>query len=158
VRFTLDSNVLVYAIDRDAGAKHALAANVIARAAHADCVLTLQSLAEFFNVVTRTKGGRKRALAPRLAASIVGDWRTVFPVHAADEFALVRAMAAVGRHGLSFWDDMLWAAARRAACWVILSEDFEDGRRIEGVRFVNPFRQENDARLDRVLASAPRSP
>ena len=42
---------------------------------------------------------------------------------------------------VSFWDALIWAAAREAKVGVVLSEDFQHGREIEGVVFVNPFRE-----------------
>ena len=44
-RFTLDTNLLVYAIDRDAGERHQQAVAIVDRAVELDCVLTLQVLA-----------------------------------------------------------------------------------------------------------------
>ena len=61
------------------------------------------------------------------------------------------ALAAVGDHGRSFWDAMLWATAARAGVAAILSEDFQDGRVLGGVRFVNPFVPGNAATIDRIL-------
>ena len=52
-RFTLDTNLLVYAVDRDAGERHHRAIDIVDRAVDQDCVLTLQVLAEFFHAVTR---------------------------------------------------------------------------------------------------------
>jgi predicted nucleic acid-binding protein len=43
------------------------------------------------------------------------------------------------RHGLSFWDALIWSAAVENNVAVIYTEDFQDGRVVEGVRFVNPF-------------------
>ena len=43
------------------------------------------------------------------------------------------------RHGLSFWDALIWSAAVENNVTVIYTEDFQDGRVVEGVRFVNPF-------------------
>ena len=133
-RLTLDTNILVYAADRDAGERHQRAREVVRLAAQGDCVLTLQSLAEFFRVATARRG-----VAPVEAAAIVNAWRDVFPVHAADAVALVDAMDAVAGHGLAFWDAMIWATARRAGCRFILSEDFQDGRELGGVIAMNPF-------------------
>jgi predicted nucleic acid-binding protein len=104
-------------------------------------VLTLQSLAEFFRVIT----GKCGVPAPK-AATIVLAWRDVFPVHAADAEALTAAMDAVAGHGLAFWDAMIWAAARQAGCRLLLSEDLQHGRELGGVAFVNPF-AEPTARL-----------
>ena len=33
----------------------------------------------------------------------------------------------------------MWAAARTAGAAVLLTEDFQDGQEVEGVRFVDPF-------------------
>ena len=62
-------------------------------------------------------------------------------------------MEAVEEHGLSFWDAMLWAAARSARCSAILTEDLQDGRRLGGVEFLNPFRTENGDRLSFLLGT-----
>ncbi len=146
-RFSLDSNVLVYAVDRDANAnRRGLALALMARAAMSDCVLTLQSLAEFFAATTR-----KRLLRPEDASAFVGDWLAVFPVvpNAAED--LVDAMEARERFPISFWEAMLWATVRRAGCSAILSEDFQDGRSLHGVQFLNPFLPENEEHIERLL-------
>jgi predicted nucleic acid-binding protein len=46
----------------------------------------------------------------------------------------------VTEHGLSVWDAQIWAAALMNQVPVVLSEDFQHGRVVEGVRFLNPFR------------------
>ena len=69
----------------------------------------------------------------------------------ADESDLAVAVIAVEQHGLSFWDAMLWATARRAGCRVLLSEDFQDGRDLGGILFVNPLEPANRKLLDLAL-------
>ncbi|MCU0936385.1 MAG: PIN domain-containing protein [Gammaproteobacteria bacterium] len=133
-RFTLDTNVLVYAVDADAGGRHAQARELVDRAVEVDCVLTLQALGEFFHAVTRK--GRMPAAD---AADQVRDWQSLFPVVAARTEDLDRAVTAVLRHGLSFWDAMLWATAKAAGVTVLLSEDFQHDRVLEGIRFRDPF-------------------
>ena len=149
MRITFDTNILVYAVDADAGEKHSIAVELLGRAAECDCILTLQSLAEFFNVVTR-----KANLDARVAASFVEDWRAVFQVGHADEETLVDAMSAVMDHGLKFWDAMIWAMARQAGCRFLLSEDFQDGRALGGVVFVNPLMPGNHEIVNRALTEA----
>ncbi len=73
-RFTLDTNILVYALDRQAGDKHGVAGRIIDLAVRADCCLTLQSISEFYAAVTRKRlvpmaGARDQAL----------DWLDMFP-------------------------------------------------------------------------------
>jgi predicted nucleic acid-binding protein len=145
VRITFDSNILVYAVDRQ-DPRHAIANELIARATRADCRQTLQSLAECFNVLTR-KFGRPAAEAH----GWVRSFQTLFAVAAADESDLATAVDAVEHHNLSFWDAMLWATARRAGCRLLLSEDFQDGRDLGGVLFVNPFDPANRKLIDLAL-------
>ena len=61
------------------------------------------------------------------------------------------AVGAVARHGLSFWDAMLWATANRAGCRMLFSEDLQEGRRLDGVLFVNPFVPANQKLVDLAL-------
>jgi predicted nucleic acid-binding protein len=60
-------------------------------------------------------------------------------------------MRAVREYQLPFWDALLWATARRAGVAVLVSEDFQDGRVVEGVRFANPFVPENAAVISAAL-------
>lgn len=133
-RFSLDTNILVYAVDRDAGDRHRQSKGLVGRAARRDCVLTRQALAEFFHATTR-----KNLLEPSHAGAFVRDWLDVFRVASSDEASLADAMDAVEEHRLSFWDAMLWATARQSGCAAILSEDMQHGRRLSGVEFINPF-------------------
>lgn len=133
-RLTVDTNVLVYAADRDAGPRHQTARALLARATHADCVLTLQALAEFFAVVTRKSGFS----APE-AAVFVDSWHEMFTVVSATSTTLRQAMRVAEQHRLPFWDAMLWSISKESGCRYLLSEDFQTGRELGGVRFVNPF-------------------
>jgi predicted nucleic acid-binding protein len=142
---TFDSNILLYTLSRD-DPRHAAAASLLARATQADCIQTLQSLAECFRVLTT-----KLRFDPRRARQEIDGFRTAFPVCIADGTDLDRAMAAVELHSLSFWDAMLWATARRAGCRVLFSEDLQDGRRLDGVLFVNPFVPANRKLVDLAL-------
>ena len=49
----------------------------------------------------------------------------------------------VEHHNLSFWDAMQWAVAKQAGATLLLSEDLQHGRELEGVRFLNPFLDSN---------------
>lgn len=147
MRLTLDSNILIYAQDKSAGSRHLQAMAIVGRATAGDCILTLQSLAETFRVSVA-----KLAMSAVEARGALAVWRRAFPIHAASLETLDAAMDAVHAHNLSFWDAMLWAAAREAGCEAILTEDFQDGRMLGGVRFVDPFKPENGAYLDRFFA------
>jgi predicted nucleic acid-binding protein len=143
---TLDANLLVYAAQQG-DHRHAPAAALLRRAVGGDCVQTLQSYAECYNVLTR-----KRGFEPAAARSILGYYRRMLPqLVAAVPDDLDRATEAHAAHGLHFWDAMLWATAKRAGCRMILTEDGQDGRDLEGVLLINPFKPENARLLDLAL-------
>ena len=119
-RLTLDTNILFYAMDRDAGKRHKLAMEIVDRATVVDCVLILQSLCEFYAAVT----GKGKIPSDEAEAQI-NDWMQLFPVVSATSKTLNKAINAVNSHTLSFWDAMLWAVAREAGVTLLLSEDFE---------------------------------
>jgi predicted nucleic acid-binding protein len=133
-RFTLDSNVLVYAFDSNSPEKRRVAAEILRMAATLDCVLTLQSLAEFFVVVTR-----KGKVNVKTATTIVEKWRSLFPIVAASSDTLMQAIDRQARYNLSFWDSMLLATAAQAGCSLVVSEDMTDGQRVDGVLILSPF-------------------
>ncbi len=147
MRLSLDANILVYAADNQAGKRHRIAVDLLRRAGRVDSFLTLQSLGEFFHVVTR-----KGKVAPTDAAILLESFRAAFPIEAADAGILPVALRAVLRHDLPFWDAMLWATVQQAGCRVLLTEDFQDGRKLGSVTFINPFEPGNAAVLDRALS------
>jgi len=42
-------------------------------------------------------------------------------------------------HGFSYWDGLVLRMAKQAGCRVVLSEDMQHGRFVDGVQIVNPF-------------------
>lgn len=133
-RFSLDSNVLVYAVDDRAEARHARALEILLLAARRDCVLTLQVLGEFFHAATR-KGIVRR----HEAAAQVRDLLAIFPIATADVEALRTAVEAAERGIFSYWDGLLIATAARAGCSYLLSENMQSGARFGGVTILDPF-------------------
>jgi predicted nucleic acid-binding protein len=74
-RFSLDSNILIYAVDNRDPLRRASAMKLLASASPVDCVLVPQSLAEFFNAVTH-----KGIMPRRDAAAQIRDWITLFAI------------------------------------------------------------------------------
>lgn len=137
-KFTLDTNILVYAIDKDAGERHKKSLLLVDRAVEYDVVLTLQSLGEFFYAVTR-----KGKMSVKAASEQVTDWKLLFPIVAAKADTLSVAIQGVMRHKLAFWDALLWATAKEYSVTHLLSEDFHSGHEIGGIQFVSPFASDN---------------
>ena len=133
-RVSLDTNILVYAMDRDAGERHGRAMDVLDQAVGSDCILTTQALGEFFYVVTRKNG-----MPAKDAAEQVHDWMVLFPTVTASPAAVSTAMSLVVEHSFSFWDALLIATVKEAGVSHLLTEDMQDGRSVLGVWLINPL-------------------
>ncbi len=145
---TLDTNVLVYATGPAEDPKAVRARDIVVRGMrHASLVLLLQTLAEYSYVAIR-KGGISAA---RVQATVEA-WRQALPIEAARYEDLPEALHVIARHRLSFWDALLWSTARRIGARYLLTEDFQDGRKLEGVHFINPYAAANDGLIEAVLS------
>lgn len=144
-RLSLDANVLIYGIDAGDPAKHRAARRVISLSAERDCVLSLQTLAEFHFVAIR-KG---KLGAPQVKAQI-DELRAVFPMALPSARTLGLAIDASERHRIGFWDGMLIAVMHDAGVGVLLTEDLQDGQVYEGVRCLDPFAR-SAAQLARLI-------
>ncbi len=133
-RFSVDTNILIYSVDKDAGPRHDQARLLMDALAETDCLLTLQALSEFFHAVTR-----KAKMPADEARALVQDWMDLFPVAAADGRTLRSAISLKQQHGFALWDAMLVEAARRAGVTRLLTDDVQDGRKIGALRLENPF-------------------
>jgi predicted nucleic acid-binding protein len=144
---SFDTNVLVYATAPTPNSKAIRARELIARALRlGSSVILLQTLAEFSNVAIRKAG-----IPVDRVQTIIAAWRAVLPVNAATDDDLPAALHAVKMHRLAFWDAMLWATARRVGVHHLLTEDLQDGFRLDCVLFTNPFKSANDKLIDAIL-------
>lgn len=130
----IDTNILVYAYDVDAGERHKTAKAIVAEAWRGPMMpwISVQVLQELLAAL------RKGGVPLRQACKIVAPhthWRVV-----ETDVALFRSsMEEALRWQLSHWDGLVLAAARRAGVKTLLSEDFNAGQDYGGIRAVNPF-------------------
>ena len=136
-RALIDSNVFVYAFDAAARDKQARAARLLEQIEPIGRgMLSTQVLGEFFRVVTEKI---TRPLTPSEARLELERLVVSWPVLPITTPIVIEAARGVRDHRMSYWDAQLWATARLNQVDVVLSEDFQDGRVLDGVRFVNPF-------------------
>lgn len=131
----IDTNVLVYAHDLDAGKKHEDAKRLLAGLWLSKPLpwISIQVLQEL--LVTLRRRGVPADVA-RETVEAYTRWRVV-----ENDVGLLReGMAEMKRWQLSFWDGLILAAARQAHVSTILSEDLSDEQDYGGVRIQNPFR------------------
>ncbi|HLV58554.1 MAG TPA: PIN domain-containing protein [Natronosporangium sp.] len=132
----VDTNILLYAYDSSAGAKHDRARALIADlwGSGAGC-LSVQVLQEFVVNVTRKV---PRPLDVDTVSTIVSDlsrWR----VHRPGPQDVLEAIELHRHHGVSFRDAKILRSASALGCTTLYSEDLNDGQRYDGVRVRNPL-------------------
>jgi predicted nucleic acid-binding protein len=131
----LDTNILVYAYDVTDPAKQAVAQDLLRKAVAGRLVISTQVLAEFAATLLHK-------LIPTLApADVVALLDTLAPIRliAPDHEVVRRAVEARAAYGIHFYDGMIVAAAERAGCETIWSEDLNPGQKYFGVTVANPF-------------------
>jgi predicted nucleic acid-binding protein len=135
MRRFLDTNVLLYADDEDATGKRDRARHLLREAFSAgDAVVSTQVLQEFFVNATR-KLGVDPAIARR-KVELVAELDVV----RVDVDLICSAIDLHRLHSISFWDALIVRAAAVAGCGLLLTEDLQHGRVIDGVRVEDPFR------------------
>jgi predicted nucleic acid-binding protein len=134
-RSFFDTNVLVYADDKASPAKRRRALDLVTEHRRAGTgVVSLQVLQEYFVTVTQ-----KLRVDPRIARRKV-ELLAEFDVAAPEVADILAAIDLHRLHQFSFWDALILRSAKQAGCSVLLSEDLQEAREIDGVQVVNPFR------------------
>jgi len=131
----LDTNVLVYAYDVSDPVKQGIAQRLVSRAVAGEIVASTQVLAEFATTLLH------KLSPPVPVEDVITLLDTLGPMRliAVDGGLVRRAVEARIRYGLHFWDCMIVAAAERAGCERLLSEDLNTGQSYFGVTVANPF-------------------
>jgi len=132
----VDTNILVYTYDVDAGRKYEIARDLLMRLWKSrQAVLSTQVLQEFYVTVTRKLSTPLDSATARRVIARYQAW----PVQLIDVATVLEASEIAERHQLSFWDGLIVAAARQAGAERVLSEDLQAGRVIESVLIENPL-------------------
>ena len=132
----VDTNILIYAHDLDAGIKHDAAMIILETLWEEEAgILSTQVLQEFYVNITRKI---LNPLPPAKARSIIENYRA-WQVEVNGPDTILLASEIEERYLLSFWDSLIVAAARNGKAEKILTEDFQHGQRLEGMVIENPF-------------------
>ena len=132
----LDTNILVYAHDLDAGDKHDVAAKIISQLWESkNGVLSTQVLQEFYVTLTKKMPQPLSRLATRKILKEYFAWEVVIN----DLHIMFQASEIEENYNISFWDALIVSAAYSKNVATILTEDLNHGQYIEGIFIQNPF-------------------
>ncbi len=132
----LDTNVLVYAYDASNPAKQRIAQDLVRKALAGEILISSQVLAEFATTLLHKLSP---AVSPKDLIELL-DALEPIKVVTTDAETVRKAVEAHASYGLRFYDGMIVAAAQRAGCRRIWSEDFNPGQKYFGMTVTNPFR------------------
>jgi predicted nucleic acid-binding protein len=132
-RVALDSNILIYAELEPESEKGRRASALILRAAR-DGVIPAQVLGEYLRFVQR-RAPTAFADAVRQAAL----YQTLFLTPPTTHIIITQASELARDHRMQLWDCVVCAASIAAGAKILLTEDMQDGRTIDGLRLINPF-------------------
>src|SRR5450432_1703172 len=131
----LDTNVLVYALDVADPRKHGIGQALTVRAVAGECAISSQVLSELSAILLQKYRSKYDA---RAVVAILDALRPI-PLIVPDAAMVRRAVEAHGQYGIHFYDGMIMAAAERAGCERIWSEDLNAKQEYFGVVVENPF-------------------
>ena len=131
----IDTNVLMYAHDVAAGAKHQIAESVLRELwSERAGVLSVQVLQEFYVNVTRKI---PVPLSKEAARQVVSNYEIWCTETTSAEVSAAFRIEDESRIG--FWDALIVSSAAKSGATRLLSEDFNAGQRIAGIVIENPF-------------------
>jgi len=131
----IDTNVLIYAHDKDAGAKNEIAKGVLRDLwSERMGVLSMQVLQEFYVNVTRKIATPLPKDLARLVVNSYAIWCMETTLSEISEAFLIEDHARIG-----FRDALIVSSAVRSGAERILAEDLNAGQRIAGILVENPF-------------------
>ena len=131
----VDTNVLIYAHDIDAGPKHEIAKSVIRELwSNRAGLLSTQVLQEFYVNVTRKIASPLPKVSARAVINSYSGWcieNTLVDISTAFRIE--------DESQIGFWDALIIASAAKGGAMRLLSEDLNSGQTIMGVLIDNPF-------------------
>jgi predicted nucleic acid-binding protein len=135
-KYFVDTNILMYAHDSSAGAKHERAKTLVEQLWRDRTGVVSTQVLQELSVNLRRKAGRP--LDVKATREIVADYLTWQVIVNGGE-SILEALDLEARYQISFWDALVLHAAQASGAEVLYSEDLSDGQTYGSVRVVNPL-------------------
>jgi predicted nucleic acid-binding protein len=135
-KYFVDTNILMYAHDTAAGAKHERARTLVEELWRDRAGVVSTQVLQELCVNLRKKS--RRPVDPATTREIVTDYLAWSVVINTGE-STIQALELEQRYQISFWDALIVQAAERAAVDILYSEDLANGQSYGSIQVVNPF-------------------
>jgi len=130
----IDTNLIVYTLDKSNVYKQERARNIIRKIVDVhQLVISTQVIKEFYVVAIN-----KMKADPIIVKNIIHNFRNM-EIVTNDLELIEQAIDISVISQISFWDSLIIAAAEKANCEYIFSEDLNPGQTYRGVLVINPF-------------------
>jgi len=132
----VDTNILMYAHDVSAGAKHQRAKALVEELWRTRLGVVSTQVLQELCVNLRRKAGRPLAL--KATRDLIADYLS-WQVMVNTGESILEALEFEDRYQISFWDALVVQAAQASGADILYSEDLSDGQTYGAVRVVNPL-------------------
>ena len=130
----IDTNLLVYTMDQKDSGKQETAREYLKNLVDNHFpVLSTQVVQEFYVVATK-----KLKADPVVVKNIIHNFHNMELVNI-DLELIEQAIDISILSQISFWDSLIIAAAEKANCEFVISEDLNAGQLYRGIKLINPF-------------------
>ncbi len=142
----VDSNIIVYAYDKDDLVKHAKAKEIMNLAwdKKKTLVFSIQNISEFFSVIT-TK--IKNPVEINIVFNIIKDISN-FPNFIIFTFTIddvLKAINFVDKFKINYWDALIASVMQKNNIDTIITEDEDAFKKIPWLEIINPFKEEKES-------------
>ena len=135
-KYFVDTNILMYAHDKAAGAKHERAKAIVEELWRDRTGVVSTLVLQELSVNLRKKV--RQPVDAKATRDIVADYLAWQVIVNGGE-AILDALDIEKRYQISFWDALIVQAAQSSGAEVLYSEDLADGQRYASIHVLNPF-------------------
>ena len=130
----IDTNILVYTLDQKNIVKRDMARKIVKKVVEShQPVISTQVIKAFYVVASN-----KLKADPIVVKNIIHNFHNMEIVN--NDLDLIEQAIDISiLSQLSFWDSLIIAAAEKANCEYVLSEDLNSGQNYRGIKLLNPF-------------------
>ena len=134
-RYFIDTNIIVYAHDADSPRKQMRAQEIIfGGMRESNAVISTQVLSEFFVTITMKVEQKYSVPAAKHEIMLLSHLEVV----EIDYDLVIRAVGIQEAFQPNYWDGLILAAAERAGCDTLYSEDLSHRQEYAGIECINP--------------------